>query len=258
VIKYPNLIQDRYTLVKMREIIDEVNRVSPLVASHAEQLQTPIPNFAEIQQALSAGGTNPLNTKNLPGTPGTPSGGPAVNPNAAILSPPPTIANDFILGAGGNNVVDSGYAIIPISAGGTGVNNGFQEGTWTPGIAFGAASVGVTYATQTGAYLLITTSLGSFVFLTGTIILTNEGTSTGALTITGVPFSSSGLAGSYVPIMIHIEQFTASTGSPQGKLAAGTNVIEIWQTKTGSATAMNQTDTTNTSVIIFSTMYRVS
>jgi hypothetical protein len=67
-IQYPNLIQDRYTLVKMREIIDVVNRIKPTVESHAVLLETPIPSYAKIQQALSAGGTNPLNVGGLVGS----------------------------------------------------------------------------------------------------------------------------------------------------------------------------------------------
>jgi hypothetical protein len=133
-----------------------------------------------------------------------------------------------------------------------------QEGTWTPAIAFGGNSVGVTYGTAAGGYMLSTSALGSFAFITGTVILTNEGTSTGALTITGLPYALAGLAGSWVPVNVHIENFTTSTGSPQGKVAPGTNVIQMYQTKTGTASVMDNTNTTNTSVIIFSVYYRVS
>jgi hypothetical protein len=133
-----------------------------------------------------------------------------------------------------------------------------QIGTWTPAIAFGGNSVGVTYQMAVGGYMLTTSNLLSWVMITGTIILTSEGTSTGPMTITGLPYAHYSLSGSFVPIAVHIENFTSSTGSPQGKLAPGTNVIQMYQTKTGAATPMDNTNSTNTSLIIFSVYYRVS
>jgi hypothetical protein len=235
----------------MREIIDEVNRVSPLVASHGQQLQTPIPTFTQIQQALSAGGTNPLHTTGLPGSVST---GPSTpgNPN------PPLANNNFVLGAGGNAIKDSGFAIVPIVQGGTGSASGFQEGTWTPGISFGGASVGVVYAAQVGNYLLITSSLGSWVWLTGTIILTNEGTSTGVLAVTGLPFNAINTPNAFISVSFHVENFQAISGHIQGKIAPGANTIAVYSVGSGSASQMNQADTTNSSIVILSVFYKVS
>src|SRR5260221_14348861 len=66
----------------------------------------------------------------------------------------------------------------------------YEEGTWTPGVAFGGAAVGVTYATQSGTYVKI----GSQVTAWFSMTLTSKGSSTGAATITGLPFTMANVA----------------------------------------------------------------
>jgi hypothetical protein len=56
--------------------------------------------------------------------------------------------------------------------------------SWTPGIAFGGAAVGVTYSVQVGTYVKI----GDLVTAFFRIVLTSKGSSTGSVTITGLPF----------------------------------------------------------------------
>jgi hypothetical protein len=58
-------------------------------------------------------------------------------------------------------------------------------GSWTPTVAFGGASVGVTYTTQTGYY----TRIGNVVTFAINILLSNKGSSTGLMTVTGLPFT---------------------------------------------------------------------
>jgi hypothetical protein len=60
----------------------------------------------------------------------------------------------------------------------------YEEGTWTMGVAFGGASVGVTYAVNTGTY----TKIGRQVTVNGYIVLTSKGSSTTTARITGLPF----------------------------------------------------------------------
>jgi len=64
----------------------------------------------------------------------------------------------------------------------------YEEGTWTPTIAFGGNSVGVTYNAATAARY---TKIGRFVLLNGYILLTNKGSSTGIATIGNLPFAIS-------------------------------------------------------------------
>lgn len=65
----------------------------------------------------------------------------------------------------------------------------YEEGTWTPRIEFGSGGVtGITYNTRTGYY----TKIGNFVCYQAIITLSNKGSSTGAVTIQGMPFSING------------------------------------------------------------------
>jgi hypothetical protein len=61
----------------------------------------------------------------------------------------------------------------------------YEEGTFDFGITFGGASVDMTYGARGGKY----TKIGRQVTVTGLIGLSNKGTSTGAATITGLPFT---------------------------------------------------------------------
>ena len=67
----------------------------------------------------------------------------------------------------------------------------YSEGTWTPAVAFGGASVGITYTTQVGRYVKI----GSMVHLMARVVLSSKGSSVGDATITGLPFTASTVTG---------------------------------------------------------------
>ena len=61
----------------------------------------------------------------------------------------------------------------------------YEEGEWTMGVSFGGASAGVTYAANTGTY----TKIGRQVTVNGIVVLSSKGSSTGAASITGLPFT---------------------------------------------------------------------
>ncbi|HEX5184239.1 MAG TPA: hypothetical protein VFW19_13965 [Allosphingosinicella sp.] len=65
----------------------------------------------------------------------------------------------------------------------------YEEGSWTPALAFGGASTGVTYNTQAGRY----TKVGRLVFIDVRILLTSKGSATGVASITGLPFIAAAL-----------------------------------------------------------------
>jgi hypothetical protein len=70
----------------------------------------------------------------------------------------------------------------------------YEEGTFTPTILFGGASVGVTYAAgRAGQY----TKIGRQVTVTAYILLTSKGSSTGAARISGLPFTITNESGYY-------------------------------------------------------------
>jgi hypothetical protein len=63
----------------------------------------------------------------------------------------------------------------------------YSTGTFTPGLSFGGASVGIVYGTRTGQYVQI----GTMVYVTFSVQITSKGSSTGAAVITGLPFTVS-------------------------------------------------------------------
>lgn len=61
-----------------------------------------------------------------------------------------------------------------------------ETNTFTPTLAFGGGSTGITYAGQTGSY----TRIGNIVTFTLSLVLTNKGSSTGAAIISGLPYNA--------------------------------------------------------------------
>jgi hypothetical protein len=101
----------------------------------------------------------------------------------------------------------------------------FAQNEFTPVLAFGGASVGVTYSTQVGRYKKI----GSRIFFNVRLIVTSKGSSTGNATITGLPFTSIGSIPQTVPVQF-ISGFVGLTGSPEGSINTGSTDIVLGQT----------------------------
>jgi len=123
----------------------------------------------------------------------------------------------------------------------------YEEGTWTPALAFGGASVGITYTSQQGGYVKI----GKLVTYYGSISLSNKGSSTGSATVTGLPFSGTGSIASYGSI-----KWTGMTAALQSAIiesGSGTTAALYGQTAgaTGSA-ALTDASFANSSLIQFS------
>ena len=77
--------------------------------------------------------------------------------------------------------------------------NYYKEGTWTPTLKFGGGDTGITYAGAAGTVYRggHYTRIGRVVTFSFRIILTSKGTSTGVVTITGLPFVCANLPGNY-------------------------------------------------------------
>lgn len=122
------------------------------------------------------------------------------------------------------------------------------ETDWTPGVAFGGASSGVTYTTQTGKYLRI----GNLIVFSAIVTLSNKGSSTGAATITGLPQAPVIVT----PVSLAAAlNFTGLTGALAGYIN-GTS-IQLQQTNSGGHVNINDTSFTNTTSLRVSGAYRV-
>ena len=97
-----------------------------------------------------------------------------------------TFAGDVIIGTSGKGIL----------LGGTSAANrldDYEEGTWTGTIKFGGGDTGITYSANTGTY----TKVGRMVNYAIRFILTSKGSSTGQMTIEGMPFTAANITGNY-------------------------------------------------------------
>jgi hypothetical protein len=134
----------------------------------------------------------------------------------------------------------------------------YEEGTWTPVLSFGGASVDITYGTQEGRYVRI----GSWVHAQCSIILTSKGSSTGVASIAGLTFTvfsgfsgrgGGGAAGYWANFAAGL----TSTIICRSDQAATT--VSVWKTGgAGVPTQLQDTDFANNSQLNFHVSYKVS
>ena len=130
----------------------------------------------------------------------------------------------------------------------------YEEGTWTPTITLGGAAVGVTYGVQVGRY----TKIGNRVFFTGHIVLTAKGSSTGALKVTSLPFTSNAISDTLGAVTFRVSQSAASlTGFIQGFTEVNGTALFVERFASGATASVTDTDLTNISTFIFSGQYFV-
>lgn len=138
--------------------------------------------------------------------------------------------------------------------GGTGAANyldDFEEGTWTPAFAFGGGTTGITYGSQTGVYIKV----GEFVLAEGAVTLTNNGSSTGDWTITGFPFSFSAARATCV---VHPGSVAGLSNTPILLAQSAAAVADVKETTATGNSALDDTNTTNTTTVRFSIAYRTT
>lgn len=123
----------------------------------------------------------------------------------------------------------------------------YEEGTWTPGLTFGGASVGMTFSNRIGGY----TKIGNQLAFEGRITLTAKGSSVGGAVITGLPFT---YGGSAFPAFIAdpVTGFAGLTASVWAAVS-GTS-LNLFQ---GPRTGLDNTNFSNTSELRFCGVYRV-
>jgi len=107
----------------------------------------------------------------------------------------PAYGNGTVTNADGTIDLGSGslrfkdlYLSGGVYLGGTGSANkldDYEEGTFTPTLEFGGASVGVSYTARFGRYVKV----GKLVYVNIAINLNSKGTSTGSAKLSGLPFT---------------------------------------------------------------------
>lgn len=135
-----------------------------------------------------------------------------------------------------------------------GVSSIFPVGAVTPGISFGGASTGVTYATQFGTRIY----LGGFVFVIGGYTLSAKGSSTGAARITGLPVAVRNNADSVGAVTLRFVNVTY-TGLVQGYTAMNSTTINLEDmTEAGTVASLDDTNFANNSEVLFTAIYRAT
>jgi hypothetical protein len=131
----------------------------------------------------------------------------------------------------------------------------YEEGDWTPTITFGGNSVGITYnATFTGATY---TKIGNRVCISGYVLLSNKGSSTGDASISNLPFVSQTGNTKYVGATLGGSGFTF-TDQFWARIAPNNNSIDLFETTVlGASTAITNSDFSNGTEVYFSATYTV-
>lgn len=126
----------------------------------------------------------------------------------------------------------------------------YEQGLFTPTISFGGAAVGVTYSTQEGRYERI----GRTIFISGSVSLTNKGSSTGVASIAGLPFIPAINASINA---VAISGFSSLIAGTTGILSPGVSEIFIRLPGTAGAVSVTNANLTNTSVVFFNGNYSI-
>jgi hypothetical protein len=102
----------------------------------------------------------------------------------------------------------------------------YEEGTWTPQLRFGGASVGMT-GTFSGRY----TKVGNVVTIVVYVAVTNKGSSTGGATLANLPFVPATTGSfAYATSFVYVQGGAIAPGAGNivsPNLNGGTNVIDM-------------------------------
>ena len=169
----------------------------------------------------------------------------ATGTGSVALASLPTFSTTIGVGGATASASGSGISFPATQSASSDANtlDDYEEGTFTPNLAFGGGSSGMTYSIQTGSYIKI----GRLVFVSINIQLTALGSSTGSSTITNLPFSAlggnaygAGLSLAYSTGM----QFQAGYAM---WITNGTNVINFNQLGVTGTGSYNQGNFSNSS-----------
>jgi hypothetical protein len=157
----------------------------------------------------------------------------------------------------GNVIVANGQGIDFSATSGTGTSELFadyEEGTFTPVILFGGANVGMTYGAQVGRY----TKIGNRVYVNIYIYPSNKGSSTGAVTISGLPFTSNATAGNIPALSVWLDTFTFGVSiHPTARIVSSATSVQMYFMNTGTAATMANTQVNVSSEFSITGFYEV-
>lgn len=125
---------------------------------------------------------------------------------------------------------------------------------WTPVLEIGGVTTGITYTTQTGRVVVN----DNMVFVSGYILLTSKGSGVGGVSVTGLPYTSSNVAGACgSAAIVNYGNFdNPIPGVPYGFIAQNSDEIALKVAKlSGTYDALSNDDLTNSSEFYFTATY---
>lgn len=128
---------------------------------------------------------------------------------------------------------------------------------WTPGVAFGGGTTGITYAAngQVGRYVRLAPI--DVILAWGYIELTAKGSSTGSATLTGLPIAALNVTNLFAPVVLRPGTLTGITGMVQGAISPGGTTISLTFLGTGAHAAVTDANFQNTSHFMVFAAYLV-
>jgi hypothetical protein len=150
------------------------------------------------------------------------------------------------VGTAGQVLTSGGVGVAPTFAGGS------STGTFTPGITFGGAAVGLTYSQQDGLY----TDLGNgLVHVTMTIVLSAVGSSTGTANITGLPFTANATY-YFIGNAFRVQGFSALSNNVLFRPVISTTVGELYNSDGATRTVFTNSHFTSSSNLQITVLYK--
>jgi hypothetical protein len=164
-------------------------------------------------------------------------------------------AQNVTVSAGNLVIGTSGKGIDFSATPGTGTSEllaDYEEGTWTPTLAFGGVTTGITYSVQTGQY----TKVGRQVTLQAYVVLSSKGAATGITTITGLPFNAN--ANNYPAAIVDpTDNFLLLLAGGATFIVLAVDTLYFAQQTTTGRNVMTDANFTNTSNFKFFITYFV-
>ena len=133
----------------------------------------------------------------------------------------------------------------------------YEEGTWTPGVAFGGGTTGMTFTTRTGRYQKV----GRNVTVSGEIQFSAKGSSAGTATLTSLPFTVANNEASRMGTALAYFGGMSLTALNYGmSLLSDKNATTaiFFQFGNASAALMSEANFSNTSNLYFTFTYEAS
>jgi hypothetical protein len=161
----------------------------------------------------------------------------------------------FIAGIAGVTVANTTIVTQNSSTNQMGTIPYSQQGTFTPTIAFGGASVGVVYVNQVGTY----NQIGNMVFFRVFLNISSKGSSTGTITISGFPINFlDATQETVVAEYVGITRATYTTLSLQPTGATNSCNLKVSSLTGVGVVLLSNSDIANSTYIVAQGFYAIS